>query len=108
VLISELGEKSVGLIYKDRPLRIYGKNTITRMAHLLDELENVQKQGYAIDNEEHYDGVRCVAAPIRFRGEIIAAVSLTGSIFSMTIELIKEQLIGMVKETAGRISLEIG
>jgi DNA-binding IclR family transcriptional regulator len=49
-----------------------------------------------------------VAAPIRFRGKIIAAVSLTSSIFSMTMELIKEQLIGRVKETAERISSEIG
>ncbi|MBN2033422.1 MAG: IclR family transcriptional regulator [Deltaproteobacteria bacterium] len=107
VLLSELGEKNVQLIYKDRPLKLHGKNTITRLAHLMDELDNVKKQGYAIDNEEHYVGVRCVAAPIRFRGKIIAAVSLTGSIFSMTMELINEQLIELVKDTAERISSEI-
>ena len=107
ILISELGEKSVRAIYKDRPLKVYGKNTITSMPRLLGELENIRKQGYALDNEEYYEGVRCVAAPIRFRGEIMSGISITGSIFTMTMEQINQELIGMVKETAERISSEL-
>ena len=107
ILISELGEKSVQAIYKDRPLKVYGKNTITSMPRLLEELENIRKQGYALDNEEYYEGVRCVAAPIRFQGEIMSCISITGSIFTMTMERINQELIGMVKETAARISSEL-
>jgi IclR family transcriptional regulator, KDG regulon repressor len=107
LLISELEEKSVRAIYKAKPLKAYGKNTITSMPHLLDELENIRKQGYAIDNEEVYEGVRCVSAPIRLHGEIIAAVSIAGSIFTIPMERIKQQLIGMVKETTQRISSEL-
>ena len=37
------------------------------------ELEKIRKQGYAIDNMEHEEGVRCVAGPIcDYRGEVIA------------------------------------
>jgi len=40
------------------------KNSIRDLDKLMRHLEKVEEQGYAIDNEEHEDGVRCVAAPI--------------------------------------------
>lgn len=107
VLLSELSNEEILDIYKERPLRIYGKNTITNMGQLLEELSNIQKQGYAIGNEEYYEGIRCVAAPIRAGGKIIAAVSITGSIFSMTMERINEEFIGLVTKIAEEISSEM-
>ncbi len=107
VLLSELGREAIQQIYRNKPLRAYGKNTITSLARLYEDLGNIRMQGYAIDNEEHYEGVRCVAAPIRSRNKIIAAISATGSIFSMTMERINQELIGLVKETAEGISAEM-
>jgi IclR family transcriptional regulator, KDG regulon repressor len=107
VLLSELGRSEIETIYRTKSLKAYGKNTITRMAQLLEELENVRKQGYAIDNEEYYEGVRCVAAPVRASSRIVAAVSVTGSIFTMTMERIHREIIRLVKDTAGRISSEL-
>jgi pyruvate ferredoxin oxidoreductase gamma subunit len=54
ILLSELPPSEVRAVYKDRPLKKYGKNTITNMGQLLEELENIRKQGYAIDNLEHH------------------------------------------------------
>ena len=34
---------------------------MTDKEDLLKELEKIRKQGYAIDNMEHEEGVRCVA-----------------------------------------------
>lgn len=107
VLLSELSDEEIRNIYKAKPLRIYGKNTITNMGQLLEELDNIRKQGYAIDNEEYYEGVRCVAAPIRAGGKIIAAVSITGSIFTITMERINEEFVGLIKKTAEEISSEM-
>jgi DNA-binding IclR family transcriptional regulator len=78
VLLSEMGRSEIEAIYRTQSLKAYGKNTITGMAQLMEELENVRKQGYAIDNEEYYEGVRCVAAPVRASSKIVAAVSVTG------------------------------
>lgn len=107
VLLSSLSQDEVMYIYKNRPLKIYGKNTITNMAQLLEELENIRKLGYAIDNEEYYEGVRCVAAPIWAGGRIIASISITGSIFTMTMERINQELAGMVLKTGEEISNEM-
>ncbi|HIJ55005.1 MAG TPA: hypothetical protein HPQ03_02650 [Deltaproteobacteria bacterium] len=39
----------------------------------------IRKQGYAIDNEEHGYGVRCVAAPIFNKiDEVFASISISG------------------------------
>lgn len=107
VLLSELSSKEIVNIYQDKPLRVYGKNTITDLDQLLEELRRVGNQGYAIDDEEYYEGVRCVAAPIRAGGEIVAALSITGSIFTMTMERIHGELKGLVMKKAEEISSQM-
>lgn len=107
VLLSELPPEEIRAMYKNRSLKRYGKNTITSIGQLLEELKNIRKQGYAIDNEEYYEGVRCVAAPIRAGGRIAAALSITGSIFSMTMDRINRELIEIARETARDISSEL-
>jgi IclR family KDG regulon transcriptional repressor len=107
ILLSELSRKEIMDIYRERPLKTYGKNTITSMPRLFDELEKIKKQGYAIDDEEYYEGIRCVAAPIRAGWKIVAAVSITGAIFTMTMDRIKNELKAMVMKTTERISNEL-
>ena len=107
ILLSELSDKEVKEIYRQRSLKSYGKNTITSLSRLLDEIKKVRHQGFAIDDEEYYEGVRCVAAPIRAGGKIVAALSVTGSIFTITRERIQKELIPSVKRTAEEISANL-
>jgi len=107
VLLSELSRKEILDIYRENPLKTYGKNTITSLPRLFEELEKVKKQGYAIDDEEYYEGIRCVAAPVRAGWKVVAAVSITGSIFTMTMERIRNEFKTMVMETTERISNEL-
>jgi len=107
VLLSELPQDQIKKIYQNRRLKVYGKNTMTNVNKLINELSKVKKQGYAIDDEEYYEGVRCVAAPIRAGGKIIAAISITGSIFTMTMERINNELKELVIKTAEKISSEM-
>lgn len=107
VLLSELSRKEIMDIYKERPLRAYGKNTVTSLPRLFEELEKICKQGYVIDDEEYYEGVRCVAAPIRAGRKTIAAISITGSIFTMTMERIDRELTGLIMKAAEKISSEM-
>ena len=107
ILLSELSPREIREIYHSGPLKVYGKNTITRMDQLLKELEQVRKQGYAIDDEEYYEGVRCVAAPVRAGGKIVAAIIITGSIFTMTMERVDNDLKGLVMKKAEKISSEM-
>ena len=107
VLLSDLPEDRIRSLYGNGSLKKYGKNTIREIDELLAELNKVKQQGYAVDDEEYYEGIRCVAAPIRAGGKIIASVSITGSIFTVTPERIDRELIDQVTQTGKRISEEL-
>lgn len=73
----------------------------------MEELKTVRDQGYAVDDEEYYEGVRCVAAPVRAGGEIVAALSITGSIFTMPMGRITGELKELVVTKAEQISSQM-
>lgn len=57
-------------------------NTITRPALLLAELKKIRKLGYAEDNEEHFTGIRCIAAPIVNQADqCVGAISIAAPTF---------------------------
>lgn len=107
VLLSELPIPEIMKIYRKGRLTAYTKKTITNLDKLIMELEKIKKQGWAIDTGEYTVGVNCVAAPIRVGGRIVAAISITGSTFSMTMERINNKLKDLVIKTAEKISSEI-
>lgn len=56
----------------------YTPNTIVDLSALRIELDRIRTQGWAIDDEEAEQGLRCYAAPIRnFEGEVIATISVS-------------------------------
>jgi len=85
-------------------LAMHTKNTISSLPLLERDLERIQRQGWATDNEEAEIGVRCVAAGIRDdAGRLVAALSL-----STPADRMKAHWGPLVKETADRISSTIG
>ncbi|MEM3566858.1 MAG: IclR family transcriptional regulator C-terminal domain-containing protein, partial [Candidatus Bathyarchaeia archaeon] len=77
VLLAQNQEAMEELLAKG-PLPALTPNTITNPELLRRELEQVRKQGYAIDWEEFHEGNICVAAPVRnYRGKVVAAISIS-------------------------------
>lgn len=61
-------------------LRRFTDHTITDPQMLRADLANIRERGYAVDNEEHQPGLRCVGAPIRdHSGRVFAAISVSGA-----------------------------
>ena len=55
------------------------RNTITNVLALKRELERIRDRGYAIDDEEIEEGIRCIAAPILNASDCaVAALSVSG------------------------------
>ena len=64
------------------PFTAHTRRTITNAPALLIELERVRKRGYAIDDEEVEEGLRCIGAPVRdYTGEVVASISIAGPVF---------------------------
>lgn len=82
--------------------------TIVDPKELVNALDLVRDQDYAVDDEERGIGIRCVAAPIRdHRGKVIAALSVSGPIFHMT-DMALADVRDKLRVTAAAISEELG
>ncbi len=104
VLLSGLSEERLSETLALAPLGRFTANTITEVPRLIKELDKVRRQGFAIDNEESFAGIRCVAAPVKNpRGEVIAAISTTVPKQRMGRERMRE-LIPLVTGCAQKIS----
>lgn len=58
-------------------LRRHTPNTITKSKALLEHLSLIRSRGYALDEEEHEEGIRCIAVPLLDRqSRVLGAVSL--------------------------------
>lgn len=94
-------------IFQQRLTR-YTPRTISDPARLRKELEKIRTSGYAVDDEEHQPGVRCVAAPIRnYSGHVIASLSISGPATRIPKEAIPS-LAQRVREVAGKLSVRLG
>ena len=70
-------DKYLGMVKLD-PLT---PQTIVDQGHLRSELQKIRKAGYAMDNRELDENIRCIAGPIRDEsGKVVAAISISGPI----------------------------
>lgn len=100
-------EEKICQILKKKRKR-FTKNTIVEKERLEQELRKIRKRGYAVDNMEHEEGVRCVAAPIRnHRGTVFGALSISGPCIRITKRKIPELAV-KVKKVVEQISKELG
>jgi DNA-binding IclR family transcriptional regulator len=80
VLLAHLPEETwYEDVIRRHGLKRFSPTTITTLEALQAELQHTRDRGYAIDNGEAGEPVRCVAAPVRdYTGSVVAAVSISG------------------------------
>ncbi|MEH7305956.1 IclR family transcriptional regulator [Neobacillus drentensis] len=83
--------------------------TITSKEEFIKEIEKVKVQGYALDNAENEEVLRCIASPIYdHKGKIIASFSISGPNNRVTMDLINHSLIDKMKQYSIAISRNLG
>lgn len=109
VLLSGMSQADYDKIVHNTVFTKRTANTILSAAELAKEMTIVRKQGYALDNIENEEGIRCIAAPIRdYEGRIIASFSISGPVHRMTMERVEDELAEKIKKTALIVSEEFG
>ena len=83
-LLAYAPEPTVNRIVREQGLAAFTARTITDRTRLGEELAAIRAQGWAVDDEERTEGMRCIAAPIfnEFR-EAVAGVSISGPVVRM-------------------------
>ncbi|ABY95602.1 MULTISPECIES: IclR family transcriptional regulator [Thermoanaerobacter] len=107
-ILAFLPQEEAISILKTKGLPRKTPNTITSLEEMLKHLEEIRRLGYAIDNVEHEEGIRCVAAPIfDYTGQVVASVSISGPEYRVTWEKVPGLAV-KVKEITKKISQRLG
>lgn len=107
VFLAHLFLDDLVLVLGDEPWQKRTEQSITGLADLREELKKVLAQGYALDDREYHDNVRCLAAPIRdSRGRVVAAIGITGPANVFTRAKIPE-IASYVKKAAASIYQQV-
>ena len=71
------------------------------------ELRRIRAAGCANDDEEHIEGIRCVAAPVRiYSGQVVASLCTLGPKSRMTrqrLRDLREPLLGLAATVSERL-----
>ena len=84
-------------------------NTITSAVEFLDDIRRTQERRYAVDDEEHEEGIVCYAALVReYGGHSVGAISITGLKRDYQEEQERERLLESLLKAAADISSALG
>lgn len=77
-LLADLEEKDLRTIFGADSLPKFTKTTIKTIPALVKECVGIRERGYAVDEAEYMEGMRCVAAPIRLNnGMIVGSIGIS-------------------------------
>jgi DNA-binding IclR family transcriptional regulator len=91
-----------------RGMPVHTPRTITSPTRMREHLARVRRCGYAVDDEERIEGVRCVASPVfGHDGAVVAAVSVAAPSHRAPDERLSH-LGSRCRVTAGAVSRRLG
>jgi IclR family acetate operon transcriptional repressor len=107
-ILAYLDSAIVRALLEEAGMARYTPKTVTDIDSLMDELERVRSEGYALDDEKEAEGVFCVGAAFFDRQRTcIGALSVTGLKVDVTIREV-QQLGITVREHADRLTAMLG
>jgi len=106
-ILSQKSDAEIRAIADRHGLPRATEHTIVEQDELLDEIESIRSQGYAVEDEERVKGVRSVAVPIESNGERAgAAISVAGPKHEFDDERIQEEFLPALQNTANVVELK--
>jgi DNA-binding IclR family transcriptional regulator len=107
-LLADFDEQALKVLFGSAPLERLTKQTIVTIGELARACKQIQTRGYAMDDSEYMDGVRCLAAPIRdHEGGVIASIGISAPLARFPRERDREYG-KKVAEIAQQIGEELG
>lgn len=108
-LMSGLNQETISELLTKHGMPALTEKTITDQELFLKQIELVNERGFALDDMENEEGVRCIAAPVKnYKGRVIAAISISGPAQRITDEAIEVKLKPALLKAANRISQALG
>ena len=107
-LLADFDLEQLQSLFGAEPLPRFTQRTVCALPALAEECRRTRERGFAQDDQEMFEGVRCVAAPIRdSSGGIVAAISITAPVDRLPLRN-RKALGQQAMRVAGEISLKLG
>lgn len=104
VHLADMDEDELEEFFREEKLVPYTSKTITDKGELLKHIQMVKENGYAIDDEEWEEEVRCLSVPVRdHTGRVVAAMTLSAPSWRIPYD----ELTGKVKDEFIKKSQEL-
>lgn len=99
----------VDRILNENPMKRYTAHTLADRGQVLAQLDEIRQRGYALDDEEYDEGIRCVGVPVRdYTRRVIAGLSISGPAYRFTGDRIETELAPLVLEAGRKLSARLG
>jgi DNA-binding IclR family transcriptional regulator len=107
-ILSEFSEKQIQSIVDEYGLSSKTENTITDSEELFEELERIREMGYAIDNEERFEGMHGIGVPVMSKpDDMVAAIGLYGPANRLTDTVLHEEISERMLTVANEIQVSL-
>lgn len=105
-VLARMDQSDLDSFLAKAPYHKFTPNTIDRADVLLQEIEEVRKQGYSINNQEYFQGLICIGAPlINYQtNKVTGAISFDLPANEYTVESLINTYAGQVTKLANDIS----
>lgn len=101
-------DEMINNILGDQTLDPHTKHTITDPDELRKELSQIREQGFALNDEEEFLGLRAVGAPIRDRNNrVLGSISVSGPVSRLSGNRFETEIPEIVMETSNIIEINI-
>jgi len=109
VHLADMEPEELEEFFKEVKFVPYTENTITDKEKLIEQLQEVKKNGFAIDNEEWEKEVRCLSVPVRnYTGKVVAAVTLSFPAYRISFDKLLTEIKDLFIDTANQLSEKLG
>ncbi|THE66334.1 IclR family transcriptional regulator [Salinadaptatus halalkaliphilus] len=106
-ILAHLSDDRIDRIVDHRGLPEQTPQTITTRAELDAELETIREQGYAINDEEHAEGIYAIGSPFVLDGAVLGAVTISGPSYRLSKPTVREPLVEALLDTTNQIELSL-
>lgn len=112
---SSIGKAIIAFLEEERQERLVNsfgmlrmtEKTIVDEAQLREEYGRIKRQGWSHDDRESAIEGQCFGAPIRFKGEPIAALSISFPVYRVLEGKNRDKMLQALRSTADKISADL-
>lgn len=105
-ILAELSREEVESIVEYHGLPARTENTIVDEDELYEELERVRSNGYAVDDQECFEGLFCIADSVRTSdGNVLGAISVSAPVDRIDRQEFLEEVTPLLNNTTGVLEI---